>query len=68
MIAPGRVAGGAVGAKLVLALQRVLLPGALMVAVNTGDDFERVGLAICPDVDTMLHTLADHADSELACD
>ena len=33
-------------------------PDALTVIVNTGDDFEHRGLPICPDLDTVLYTLA----------
>jgi len=50
--------GGVGGAKLCLGLQRILPPGALRVIVNTGDDFEHLGLSICPDLDTTLYTLA----------
>lgn len=32
--------------------------------VNTGDDFEHLGLKISPDVDTVMYTLADLADPE----
>ncbi|HEY0942583.1 MAG TPA: 2-phospho-L-lactate transferase [Steroidobacter sp.] len=52
------LSGGVGGAKLSLGLQRVLPPGALTVVANTGDDFEHLGLAISPDVDTTLYTLA----------
>jgi LPPG:FO 2-phospho-L-lactate transferase len=58
---PGRVlalSGGIGGAKLALGLYRVLPPGALTVVANTGDDFEHLGLAISPDLDTLLYTLA----------
>lgn len=57
--------GGIGGAKLCLGLQRVLPPGALRIIVNTGDDFEHLGLAISPDVDTTLYTLAGLANAEL---
>jgi len=57
------LAGGVGGAKLALGLQTVLAPGNLSVIVNTGDDFEHFGLAICPDVDTVCYTLAGKADS-----
>lgn len=56
------LSGGVGGAKLALGLQRVLPAGALTVVVNTGDDFEHLGLAICPDVDTTLYTLAGLAN------
>lgn len=57
--------GGIGGAKLCLGLQRVLPAGALRILVNTGDDFEHLGLAISPDVDTTLYTLAGLANMEL---
>ena len=56
------LAGGVGGAKLVLGLDRVLDPGALTVVGNTGDDFEHLGLAVSPDLDTLLYTLAGLAD------
>lgn len=49
--------GGVGGAKLALGLSRALPPGALTIAVNTGDDFEHLGLTICPDLDTVTYTL-----------
>jgi LPPG:FO 2-phospho-L-lactate transferase len=57
--------GGIGGAKLCLGLQRVLPAGALRIIVNTGDDFEHLGLAISPDVDTTLYTLAGLANTEV---
>jgi len=64
----GRVvalSGGVGGAKLALGLQHILPPGQLTVIVNTGDDFEHLGLCISPDLDTALYTLADLANTEL---
>lgn len=58
------LSGGIGGAKLCLGLQRILPAGALRVIVNTGDDFEHLGLAICPDLDTTLYTLAGLANPE----
>ncbi len=58
------LSGGIGGAKLALGLARVLPPGALTVIANTGDDFEHYGLAISPDIDTLLYTLADLADPD----
>lgn len=52
------LAGGVGGARLALGLARVLAPRRLAIVVNTGDDFEHMGLAICPDLDTVLYTLA----------
>ena len=57
--------GGVGGAKLCLGLQRVLPAGTLRIIVNTGDDFEHLGLAISPDLDTTLYTLAGLANAEL---
>jgi LPPG:FO 2-phospho-L-lactate transferase len=54
--------GGIGGAKLALGLYRTLPPGQLSVIVNSGDDFEHLGLKICPDLDTVLYTLAGLAD------
>lgn len=56
------LAGGVGGAKLVLGLSRVLGEGELVVVGNTGDDFNHLGLAISPDLDTLLYTLAGLAD------
>ena len=52
------ILGGQVGgAKLADGLYQ-LLKRRLTVVVNTGDDFEHVGLAFSPDLDTMLYTLS----------
>ena len=51
------LSGGIGGAKLALGLSRVLPPGDLTVIANTGDDFEHLGLAISPDLDTLLYAL-----------
>jgi LPPG:FO 2-phospho-L-lactate transferase len=53
------LSGGVGGAKLALGLYRVLAPGTLRLVVNTGDDFDHLGLRICPDLDTALYTLGD---------
>jgi LPPG:FO 2-phospho-L-lactate transferase len=39
-------------------LIRVLAPEDLLIAVNTGDDFEHLGLHVSPDLDTVMYTLA----------
>jgi LPPG:FO 2-phospho-L-lactate transferase len=51
------LAGGVGGARLAVGLQTVV-GEELTVVVNTGDDVERHGLAIWPDHDTVLYTLA----------
>ena len=58
------LSGGVGGAKLALGLADELPPGQLHVLVNTGDDFEHLGLRISPDIDTLLYTLAGLADDE----
>lgn len=55
--------GGVGGAKLAAGLARVL-GEKLSVIVNTADDFEHLGLAISPDIDTVLYTLGGRADKE----
>jgi LPPG:FO 2-phospho-L-lactate transferase len=50
--------GGVGGAKLVHGLAAIVPGESLTVIVNTGDDFEHFGLTICPDIDTVLYTLA----------
>jgi LPPG:FO 2-phospho-L-lactate transferase len=59
------LSGGIGGAKLALGLYRILPAGALTVVANTGDDFEHLGLAISPDIDTLLYTLASLDNLEL---
>jgi LPPG:FO 2-phospho-L-lactate transferase len=51
--------GGVGGAKLAYGLSRLLPPDDLAIIVNTGDDFEHLGLLICPDLDTVTYTLAE---------
>ncbi len=51
------LAGGVGGAKLVYGLSKVVPIDDLTVIVNTGDDFKRYGLTICPDLDTVMYTL-----------
>lgn len=56
------LAGGVGGAKLADGLAMVQPPQDLTVVVNTGDDFVHLGLKICPDLDTVLYTLAGVAN------
>jgi len=56
------LAGGTGGAKMAHGFAQVLEPGELSVIVNVADDTERHGLLVCPDLDTILYTLADIAD------
>ena len=52
------LAGGVGAAKLLCGLVQVMPPEELTVVVNTGDDFRWMGLYICPDLDTVIYTLA----------
>lgn len=56
------LAGGVGGAKLAVGLAECLSPENLTVVVNIGDDFEHLGLKICPDLDTVCYTLAGMAN------
>lgn len=57
------IAGGVGGAKLAHGLQLALPEDAeLSVIVNTADDFDLYGLRICPDLDTVMYTLAGLAN------
>ena len=58
------LAGGVGGAKLADGLAQILPPVDLTIIVNTGDDFEHLGLAISPDLDTVCYTLAGLANPE----
>ncbi|CAN7345197.1 2-phospho-L-lactate transferase [Phenylobacterium sp. LjRoot225] len=55
--------GGVGGAKLAAGLAAVLPAERLTIVVNTGDDFEHVGLAISPDIDTVVYTLSGLSDT-----
>ena len=58
------LSGGVGGAKLALGLSRIMPAEKLLVVVNTGDDFEHLGLSISPDIDTVAYTLAGLANRE----
>ncbi len=58
------LSGGVGGARLCDGLAAVLPADELTIVVNTGDDFVHWGLTICPDLDTMMYTLAGLAHPE----
>ena len=58
------LSGGVGGAKLAAGLAAVLPPERLTIVVNTGDDFEHLGLTICPDIDSVVYALAGLNDTE----
>lgn len=51
--------GGVGGAKLAVGLRQLLGPEELSFLVNTGDDFEHLGLHVSPDLDSLMYALAD---------
>src|SRR3982751_4256820 len=55
--------GGVGGAKLVLGLTRVVAPARITAIINTGDDFRHLGLAVSPDIDTLLYTLSGKSNT-----
>jgi LPPG:FO 2-phospho-L-lactate transferase len=55
------LAGGVGGARLAFGLQSEAGPD-LTVVVNTADDLELHGLLVCPDLDTVMYTLAGLED------
>lgn len=52
------LAGGVGGAKLASGLAATLAPDELTIVVNTGDDFEHLGLRISPDIDSVVYAMA----------
>lgn len=58
------LAGGVGGARMADGFARAMPPQDLTVIVNTGDDFEWHGLLVCPDLDTVMYTLAGIANPE----
>ena len=58
------LAGGVGGARLAAGLEAALPERSLSVVVNTADDFDLWGLRICPDLDTVMYTLAGIANAE----
>ncbi|MBO54889.1 MAG: 2-phospho-L-lactate transferase [Dehalococcoidia bacterium] len=58
------LAGGVGGAKLALGLSCLLNPEEFTLIVNTGDDDIFHGLYVCPDLDTVMYTLAGLSNTE----
>jgi LPPG:FO 2-phospho-L-lactate transferase len=56
--------GGVGGVKLVLGLAHARPHCRLTAIVNTGDDFRHLGLAVSPDIDTLLYALSGQANAE----
>lgn len=58
------LSGGVGGAKLALGLSKLLAADELTIVANTADDFEHLGLTICPDLDTVMYTLSGMNNKE----
>ena len=58
------LAGGVGGARLARGLAATLSSDDLAIVVNVGDDFEHLGLAISPDIDTVMYSLSGSANSD----
>lgn len=54
--------GGVGGAKLALGLDQILAAEELTCLVNTADDFRYLGLAVSPDIDSLMYALAGIAN------
>jgi LPPG:FO 2-phospho-L-lactate transferase len=58
------LAGGIGASKFLLGLSRVMPPEDITIVANTGDDIEMFGLRVCPDIDTVIYTLAGVINEE----
>lgn len=58
------LAGGGGGARLARGFYGLLDQVEPLVLTNSGDDFEHLGLLVCPDTDSVLYALSDVIDSE----
>ena len=56
--------GGVGGAKLCRGLDQITDKDELVIIANTGDDFLYLGFYICPDIDTLIYTLAGENNIE----
>jgi len=59
------ITGGVGGAKLALGLAQLCDKDEVIFAVNTGDDFDHLGLHISPDIDTLTYTLSGESNTQL---
>ncbi|MGB8197677.1 MAG: 2-phospho-L-lactate transferase [Acidimicrobiales bacterium] len=59
------LSGGVGAARLLDALRAVIDPSEIAAVVNVGDDLTMHGLTICPDLDTIMYTLAGRNNHEL---
>jgi LPPG:FO 2-phospho-L-lactate transferase len=59
------LSGGVGAARLLAALSETVDPREITAVVNVGDDLVMHGLTICPDLDTIMYTLAELNNREL---
>jgi LPPG:FO 2-phospho-L-lactate transferase len=59
------LAGGIGAARFLVGLTAILDPAQITIIANTGDDIELHGLRICPDIDTVIYTLAGCVNEEM---
>jgi LPPG:FO 2-phospho-L-lactate transferase len=59
------ISGGVGGAKLASGLASILKPQELTIVANVADDFDHLGLHICPDLDSNMYALAGLNNEEL---
>ena len=58
------LSGGVGGARFLRGLVDAIDPADVTAIVNVGDDLEVLGLAISPDLDSVVYALADVSDEE----
>jgi LPPG:FO 2-phospho-L-lactate transferase len=58
------LAGGGGGARLARGFYGLLNEAETLVLTNPGDDFEHLGLLICPDTDSVLYAVSDAIDAK----
>ena len=56
------LSGGGGGALLAAILSKCTVQRPVIVVTNTGDDFEHLGLLICPDTDSVLYATSGKLD------
>jgi LPPG:FO 2-phospho-L-lactate transferase len=58
------LAGGIGAARFLVGLTAILDPAQITIIANVGDDIELYGLRVCPDIDTVIYTLAGCVNEE----
>ncbi len=58
------LAGGGGGARLARGFYGLVSEANTLVLTNPGDDFEHLGLLVCPDTDSVLYAVADAIDAK----